>query len=152
MEEALSVCELAQVPLLRARFTSSLEAAGVGGDELQGWALTFTEAVNNSVEHGCKNPGDEVAVRWRCDAVAVVVVVRDPGESGMTTQDFDDATCEGFGETGRGAGLFLIRAWADEVHVSSGTDERGNAFTETRIERKREPSAGRTGDGRGTEQ
>lgn len=151
MEQALSVFELAQVPLLRARFMSELDVIGITGDELQGWALAFTEAVNNSVEHGCKNPGDSVAVRWHFDDVTVVVVVRDPGDSGMTADDFDQATCDGFSESGRGAGLFLIRAWADDVQVRTVTED-GATRTETRIERRRDPRAAGAQGGRGTEQ
>ncbi|MCE9638036.1 MAG: ATP-binding protein [Planctomycetes bacterium] len=152
MDHALSVCELADVPLLRARFMSELGVAGISGDELGGWALAFTELVNNSVEHGCKNPGDVVSVRWTCDESSIVVVVADPGEAGVSGADFDEATCDGFAETGRGAGLFLIRAWVDDVQVRSDETPGGAARTEIRIERRRESKSDGPQGGRGTEQ
>lgn len=129
------VHELAQVPRLRARFVLSLQRASLDGDEVQGWELIFTELVNNAIEHGCLNDGDAVGVRWRIAADAVSVVVSDPGPSNLSVADFDDASCDGFAETGRGAGLFLIRAWADDIQVRRG-DAGG---TEIEILKRRGP-------------
>lgn len=140
MTEVLYVDQLTQVPALRDRFTADLDAAGVAGDERDMWVLVFTELVNNSVEHGCMRPGDRVAVRWAAESAAVSAEVADPSPSGLTTQDFDEATCDGFVETGRGAGLFLIRAWVDEVYVNS--NEHGTVI---RIVKHR------AGPGQGTE-
>lgn len=134
MADDLEVCELPDVPLARTRFAAHLGSVGVGGDELEGWKLAFTELVNNAIEHGCKNPGDTIRVRWWADAADVVVSVTDPSVGSISTADFEEATCDGFEDTGRGAGLFLIRAWADEVTVSAG--EAGG--TEVRIRRHRE--------------
>jgi anti-sigma regulatory factor (Ser/Thr protein kinase) len=118
--ESDRVHELAQVPTLRARFVGCLQRAGLDADEVQGWELIFTELVNNAIEHGCLNSGDVVGVRWRIAADAVSVVVTDPGPSNLTAADFDEASCDAFADTGRGAGLFLIRAWADEISVRHG--------------------------------
>jgi anti-sigma regulatory factor (Ser/Thr protein kinase) len=134
------VNELAQVADLRGRFVAALERSGVGGDELQGWALIFTELVNNALEHGCRRPGDLVRVNWGGDDGSVWVTVADPRPDGVTQRDFDDADCEGFAETGRGAGLFLVRSWVDDVCVRR--DDHGG--TEVRVVRRRETAAGGT--------
>ena len=134
MDDIAFVNELAQVPPLRARFVAELEGAGVDGDELQGWALIFTELVNNAIAHGISNPGDEVTVRWWQAERRVAVSVVDPSDSGLTKQHFDDADCDAFSETGRGAGLFLIRAWVHDLDVLRPP----SGGTEIRIERRRE--------------
>ena len=134
MDDTFFVNELGQVPPLRARFVSELTLAGIEGEELEGWALIFTELVNNAIEHGVSNVGDAVAVKWWQDQERVAVSVVDPSESGLTKQDFDDANCDAFADTGRGAGLFLIRAWVHEIDV-----RRPSAGgTEILIERRRE--------------
>jgi len=122
LDDTVFVNELAQVPDLRARFVNALERSGVDGDELQGWTLVFTELVNNAIEHGCLRPGDLVSVQWETVDSEVAVSVRDPGPCELSVQDFDEATCDGFAETGRGAGLFLIRAFVDRVQVGPGPD------------------------------
>jgi anti-sigma regulatory factor (Ser/Thr protein kinase) len=133
LDDTAHVTDLAQVPHLRARFTTALQAAGVDGDELQGWALVFTELVNNALEHGCRMPGDIVSVRWWGDPAQVGVQVTETCTNGLTSSDFEGADCDGFAETGRGAGLFLIRAWVDAVDVGPGP----HGGTQIRIVRRR---------------
>lgn len=132
MEAIVFVIGLDEVPALRARFMEDLRTAGVESDEVDGWALAFTELVNNAVEHGCRNPGDRVRVRWTEEHGRIVVNVANPGAPAISEADFDAADCEDFAETGRGAGLFIIRAWVDEVRVHP----RG-ATTEVSISRRR---------------
>ena len=119
---------------------ASLEQAGLRGDELQGWALAFTELVNNAVEHACRQHGDVVQVRWWHEVDRIGASVIDPGECSITENDFEMATFDGFEDTGRGAGLFLIRAWVDEVRVQPG----GAGGTEILIRRRRDdaPASG----------
>ena len=140
VDNSAIVNRLEQVPPLRERFLASLGAAGVFGDELDGWALAFTELVNNAVEHGLGRAGDVIAVRWTSDIDHVCVAVVESVDNGLTESDFSDADCADFAETGRGAGLFLIRCWAHEVRVQP-TDVGG---TEIRIIRRREPGTGRS--------
>lgn len=117
-----SVNELARVPQLRESFVADLASLGLDGDECDGWALAFTELVNNAVEHGCRFPDDVVGVRWWGDPSVVWMSVTETNDHGLTAADFDSATCDDFAETGRGAGLFLIRAFADEIQVNRGPD------------------------------
>lgn len=137
MDDDAHVNDLAQVPNLRARFVSSLEGAGIGGDELHGWALAFTELVNNALEHGCRRAGDTVAVRWWGDRGQVGVAVTETCPDGLTAGDFESADCDAFADTGRGAGLFLIRAFVDEIQVLPAA----HGGTEIRIVRRRETAA-----------
>jgi anti-sigma regulatory factor (Ser/Thr protein kinase) len=142
LDDTVFVNELAQVPDLRARFVGALERSGIDGDELQGWTLVFTELVNNAIEHGCLRAGDVVSVQWETVDSEVSVSVRDPGPCELSVQDFDEATCDGFAETGRGAGLFLIRAFVDRVQVGPGP----GGGTEIRVA-KRRGAGGETGGG-----
>lgn len=133
MDEPAYVTELSQVPNLRARFVTDLERSGLDVDEVQGWALVFTELVNNALEHGCRAPGDIVTVRWSPAPSEVAVQVLETCTNGLTKADFECADCDGFAETGRGAGLFLIRAWVDAVDVEPGP----HGGTQIRIARRR---------------
>jgi anti-sigma regulatory factor (Ser/Thr protein kinase) len=134
--------DLQQVPALRSRFQGDLLAGGLGGDELDGWNLIFTELVNNAIEHGCRSPGDAVGVAWGVSEACVTLAVVEPGECKITERDFDSADADGFAENGRGAGLFLIRAFVDVIRVSPA-----DGGTEIRITRMRaEPGAGGGGE------
>jgi anti-sigma regulatory factor (Ser/Thr protein kinase) len=132
VDDAHFVSHLAEVPGLRTRFVDRLRSGGVEGEELEGWALVFTELVNNAIEHGCRCDGDKVRVTWGEDRGRIVVSVANPGSECISEEDFDAADCEDFADTGRGAGLFIIRAWADEVRVHP----RG-ATTEVEVSRRR---------------
>ena len=70
------------------------------------------------------------------EAVALAVV--EPGECKITERDFDSADADAFAENGRGAGLFLIRAFVDVIRIRPAEDG-----TEIRITRMRaEPGLG----------
>ncbi len=109
--------DLSKVPGLRARFERSCLAGGVAGDELDIWKLIFTELVNNSIEHGCTRPQDTVRVRGEINAQLVRVTVTDPSEGSVTEASFDLTAAANFTDTGRGAGLFLIKEFSDGVNV-----------------------------------
>jgi anti-sigma regulatory factor (Ser/Thr protein kinase) len=109
--------DLSEVPPLRDRFAKACAAAGVVDDELQPAMLAFTELVNNSIEHGCKLPSDHVEGWYRITASVIEIEVTDPGEE-LTAADFTNSDPSEFAVNGRGAGLFLIQAMSDEVHVA----------------------------------
>jgi anti-sigma regulatory factor (Ser/Thr protein kinase) len=109
--------DIQAVPDHRERFVEWLALNGVGGDELNALRLIFDELVNNSVEHGCQNPGDEVAVETRVNESMVEVSVRDPGDGELTADIFPCGPNGQFEESGRGAGLILVRAFTDEIYV-----------------------------------
>ena len=107
----------AEIPRLRATFVEECRAAGVALHELDVWQLVFTEMVQNSLEHGCISPEDTVEVSFSITPTMVELCVTDPGRGGVSQDDVEAANCEGFQETGRGAGLFLIREFTDEFHI-----------------------------------
>lgn len=112
--------DLAEVPGLREFFVQACRAAGVDGEELNAWMLVFTELVNNSMEHGCSDPTDCVDVYYSVSETSVELRVTDPGEAGPTLVDLLQRTTSDFAETGRGAGLILVRSFTDEVVVRPG--------------------------------
>jgi len=124
---------LNEVPALRTRFQADLRASGVESEELEGWALCFTELVNNALEHGCSAAGDRVRVGWGETHGRILVTVTNPGVGCISKEDFDVSDCDDFAETGRGAGLFIIRAWADEIRVHAR-----DGVTEVEVSRRRE--------------
>ena len=111
--------DLSEVPRLRDRFVQSCVAAGVAEEDMQGSMLVFTELVNNAIEHGCKLPEDHVEGWYLITEARIEVEVTDPSEV-LSQEDFSQSDATDFAETGRGAGLFLIQALADEVAVARG--------------------------------
>jgi anti-sigma regulatory factor (Ser/Thr protein kinase) len=108
--------DLNQVPGLREQFRECCLAEGVDEEDLQGTALVLTELVNNAIEHGCRGPADAVEGWYLITPTEIRIEVTDPGEV-LTTDDFSSSDADGFAETGRGAGLFLVQALSDEVQV-----------------------------------
>ncbi len=109
-------CDLGGVPPLRERFARDCREAGVVDEEGKSVMLVLEELVNNSIEHGCTMPEHCVEGFYRISETSIEVEVTDPGEI-LTQEDFSDADASDFAENGRGAGLFLVQALSDEVHV-----------------------------------
>lgn len=130
--------DLSRVPSLRERFVHVCVAAGLSGDDLQVWQLVFTELVCNSLEHACDGPEDQIEVSVSIDARRIEVAVTDPSVGVLDPGTFLDASDDGFLETGRGAGLFLIRSFTDEIHVEPGA----NGGTRVRVLRLRRETGG----------
>ena len=118
--------DLQAVPIARERFVRWWGDQGVGGEELCAWQLIFDELVNNSIEHGCKTPEDEVSVESRVSEEKVELCVVDPAEGALTEASFPTEPNGAFHDLGRGAGLVLIRAFTDEIHV--GPAENGGTL------------------------
>jgi anti-sigma regulatory factor (Ser/Thr protein kinase) len=109
--------DLAEVPQFRERFVGACVRVGIRGDELDAWKLVFTELVCNAIEHGCATAGDSVRIAYEITAGIVAVEVVDPGECMPELETLFDRTETDFSETGRGAGLILIRHFTDEISV-----------------------------------
>jgi len=120
--------DLAEVPQYREHFVEACVRACVNGDELDAWKLVFTELVCNAIEHGCGTPGDSVQIAYEITKAIVSVDVVDPGDCRPELETLFDRTETDFSETGRGAGLILIRHFTDEISVrpndSGGTRVR----------------------------
>ena len=126
--------DLAEVPQYREHFVEACVRSGIDGDELDAWKLVFTELVCNAIEHGCVAPGDSVRIAYEITPQLVSVDVVDPGECVPELETLFDRTETDFSETGRGAGLILIRHFTDEISVRPDTDEGG---TRVRVVRYR---------------
>ena len=84
-----------------------------------GAALAVSEIVNNSIEHvKGKGPGGyhEVDFTFGIDGGRAVGTVLDEGTGGIAQKDFETAFTPTL-ENDRGRGLYLIRAYVDELTV-----------------------------------
>ncbi len=95
------------------------ELAQYGRDELETISLVITELLNNSIEHGCNKPEDEIDVRLIVTDSRFRFAVTDPGRGGkdFADQALDRAKLTPNLEDPRGRGLFLIRTYMDEFAV-----------------------------------
>jgi serine phosphatase RsbU (regulator of sigma subunit)/anti-sigma regulatory factor (Ser/Thr protein kinase) len=105
---------------VRARFIEFLLSLGLDNREKEGWKLTFTEAVNNAIEHGSRDdPSEQIAVRWWSTEKSVWLETQDqgagPDESKTENPSLpEDPLAEG------SRGLFIIHHFADHfVHWRS---------------------------------
>jgi len=129
--------DLAEVPQYREHFVDACLRAGIDGDELDAWKLVFTELVCNAIEHGCAQSGDSVEIAYEISPATVSVDVVDPGECRPELESLFDRTETDFSETGRGAGLILIRHFTDEISVRPA----GVGGTRVRVVRFRQRDA-----------
>jgi len=119
---------------VRGLARSTCEARGMDMEEMQEVLLVLTEVVNNAIEHVAGRGPDgyhEVDVQFGISPGEkegrVVARVVDEGEGGVEQSDFDLAAAPELGND-RGRGLFLVRAYVDELQVSGlpgvGTEVR----------------------------
>jgi len=104
---------------VRALLASTCEIHGVDEDATQEILLAVSEIVNNSIEH-VKGRGEdgyhEVDFRFGIGAGSAVGTVLDEGTGGIVQKDFEGTATPSL-ENDRGRGLFLIRAYVDELEV-----------------------------------
>lgn len=137
--------DLGEVPELREHFVRAVADEGVDGDELDAWKLVFTELVCNAIEHGCAGPNDAVRVRWEVRTDVVELEVTDPGDCHGSLEELFEREETDFSETGRGAGLILVRHFMDEIRVSPV--DGGGTRIRARRSRIREARDGGTSGG-----
>ena len=109
--------DLSEVPGVREHFEAACRAGGVVADELEAWKLVFTELVCNAIEHGCETPTDCVDISYAINATQLELRVTDPGEFAPELRHLFDRKTTNFTETGRGAGLILVREFTDKIDV-----------------------------------
>jgi serine phosphatase RsbU (regulator of sigma subunit)/anti-sigma regulatory factor (Ser/Thr protein kinase) len=113
----LSECKICadpkQIPAVRARFIDFLLSLGIDDAEKEGWKLTFTEAVNNAIEHGSMDDASKsVSIRWWSNEKSVWLETQDDGagpdeEKAENPSLPEDPLAEG------GRGLFIIHNFSD---------------------------------------
>jgi anti-sigma regulatory factor (Ser/Thr protein kinase) len=108
------------VRTVRALLAATCENHGVDEEATQELLLAVSEIVNNSIEH-VAGRGDsgyhEVDLRFGIGEGRAVGCVLDEGEGGIGQDDFEVASTPTL-ENDRGRGLFLIRAYVDELKVT----------------------------------
>jgi len=106
---------------VRALVGSTCELHGVEGDAREELLLAVSELVNNAIEH-VRGKGDggfhEVSLRFGIAAGRAVGAVVDEGEGGIAQGSFDGAGMPALDDD-RGRGLFLIKAYVDDVRVTA---------------------------------
>ena len=106
---------------VRALVGSTCELHGVEGDAREELLLAVSELVNNAIEH-VRGPGPdgvhEVELRFGIGEVIAVGAVRDRGEGAVGQGTFDSAVVPGLDDD-RGRGLFLIKAYVDDIRVTA---------------------------------
>jgi serine/threonine-protein kinase RsbW len=104
---------------VRALLTATCESHGVGEEATQEILLAVSEIVNNAIEHVTGHGPDgahEVDLRFGIGGDRAVGVVVDEGEGGISQHDFNAVAPPSL-DNDRGRGLFLIRAYVDELEV-----------------------------------
>ena len=106
---------------VRALVGATCDMHGVEGDPREELLLAVSELVNNSIEH-VQGPGadgrHEVEVRFGIAAGVAVGTVLDGGEGAVGQGTFDNAVVPGLDDD-RGRGLFLIKAYVDDIRVTA---------------------------------
>jgi len=102
-------------------FISALcNLAGYEEEETESIALVTTEILNNSIEHGSRDPQDLIGVELLVTGDTFRFEVTDPGRGGpaFASGALDRAAQMPDLEQPRGRGLFLILRYMDELDVS----------------------------------
>ena len=110
---------LEEMRAIRALLGATCEAHGVDEEAAQEILLAVTEIVNNSIEHVKGRGADgyhEVDLRFGIGGGCAVGTILDEGTGGIVQKDFEEAATPTL-ENDRGRGLFLIRAYVDELLV-----------------------------------
>ena len=104
---------------VRALLTSTCEAHGVDDEATQEILLAVSELVNNAIEHVAgAGPGGYHEVDFQfgiADGMAVGRIF-DEGQGGIDQAAFEAASPPSL-DNDRGRGLFLIRAYVDDLKV-----------------------------------
>jgi len=113
--------QLELVRPVRKVIEALLESLGWSEDDVADVGLVATEVIQNAVEHGSRNDGDEtVDVRCALEggglSGALVVEVRDPGTGKGTESLLDrDVTVPPPEDSSRGRGLYLVHRMAERL-------------------------------------
>lgn len=84
--------------------------------------VAITEAVINAIQHGNKNdPSKKVVLNIFAEKGKMTVEIQDEGKGFDASLIQDPRTPENIIKE-RGRGIFLIRTFADSVHIETGKD------------------------------
>lgn len=109
-----------------------LREAGFPDDMMVDVAVSVSEVVNNAVIHGNRrNPQKHVTLELDIQADRVSISVQDEG-AGFDPDDLPDPVSSDNLMREVGRGLFIVRAYMDEVHFQK-TGEKGLRITLVKI-------------------
>lgn len=92
--------------------------------DLHAVAVAFTEAVDNSLQHGCGGRSRGIAVSWEANREGVRIVVSDDGPGFRGSEPAAAAAAPDLDAAG-GRGLLLMRAFMHRIeHNASGNSVR----------------------------
>ena len=109
-----------------------LREAGFPGDLLADVAVSVSEVVNNAVIHGNRHhPDKSVRVGLEIQPDRITIAVQDEG-AGFDPDSLPDPVAQNNLMREVGRGLFIVRAYMDEVHFEM-VDGRGLRITLVKI-------------------
>jgi serine/threonine-protein kinase RsbW len=109
-----------------------LRSAGLADDVLADIAISVSEVVNNAVIHGNReDPNKSVGVELDIETHRISITVQDEGE-GFDPDALPDPVAQPNLLRDVGRGLFIVRAYMDEVHFKM-IDGRGLRITLVKI-------------------
>ena len=113
--ELVVPADLSRLPEVRAFADEVGLQCGFDADDCYAIKASLNEAVANAVEHGSRNPADEVHIEAVSEGGSLVLYVRDRGT-------FRPRVWRGGEISERGRGLDFIGQLMDEVDVRPGRD------------------------------
>jgi serine/threonine-protein kinase RsbW len=114
--EYIALCRLALTGLARLR--------PISDELLADLKLALTEATSNSVRHAYGEAEGRVEIAYQLYDDRLVIEVNDEGEGFDPAEDGDVGDLENLTEGG--LGIAIIRAIADDLHLSRGPKGRGS--------------------------
>jgi serine/threonine-protein kinase RsbW len=114
--EYIALCRLALTGLARLR--------PISDELLADLKLALTEATSNSVRHAYGEAEGRVEIAYQLYGDRLVIEVNDEGEGFDPAEDGDVGDLENLTEGG--LGIAIIRAIADDLHLSRGPKGRGS--------------------------
>jgi len=115
---------------LRHFLTALCTLAKYSEEERDTLALVVTEVLNNSIEHGCSEPADEVKLSFVVQPECFQLEVSDAGRGGPKFAEtaLERANVMPGLEEPRGRGLYLIRSYMDVMEVTFTEDAGTRVF------------------------
>jgi sigma-B regulation protein RsbU (phosphoserine phosphatase) len=107
--------DLSMIQELRGHFHEFLYTLGLSDQDKDSWLLCFTEAINNSIEHGSKEKTDPVRVRWWSDEESVWLEIQDIGSGPDLENEHKPAELPTDPLSEGGRGRYIIESSVDKV-------------------------------------
>lgn len=126
---------LEAVPKARHLLARWLARRGAAGAAVEAIELVVTEVCNNAIEHGCASRTDPLSVcaQIHGEDVSIDVLESNGSLAAPLSKALDTAEEPPEAIAERGRGLFLIRAYVDEVRIDETSEGRLRIHLRKRI-------------------